>query len=59
MTWLGPLTGRQARLLLDNLDNERAAGLLSEEDYAQFWAAKMRLLDIEVAAEYESGAIKL
>jgi len=59
MTWLAPLTARQARLLLDNLDNERAAGLLSEEDYAQFWAAKMRLLDIEVAGELKAEAIKL
>jgi hypothetical protein len=59
MTWLGPLTARQARLLLDNLDNLKAAGTLEDEDYAQFWAAKMRLLDIEVAGELKAEAIKL
>jgi hypothetical protein len=59
MTWLGPLTAREARLLLDNLDNLKAAGTLTDEDYGHFWAAKMKLIDIEVTGELKAEAIKL
>jgi hypothetical protein len=58
-TWLGPLTAREARLLLDNLDNLKAAGTLEEEDYKHFWSAKLKLVDIEVAGELKAEAIKL
>jgi hypothetical protein len=59
MTWLGPLTAREARLLLENLDNLKAAGTLEDEDYGRYWSAKMKLLDIEVSGELKAEAIKL
>lgn len=45
------LTGPQARLLLNYLDNTRAAIELDPADYAKFWTAKYRLIGIEVADE--------
>jgi hypothetical protein len=45
---IGQLTGRQARLLLTMLDNQRAARELDDDDYRLFWQAKSKLLWIEL-----------
>jgi len=51
---IDPLTGREARLLLNYLDNTRAAVELSREDYGRFWQAKFTLIALEVQAELEA-----
>lgn len=50
---LPPLTGREARLLLDHLDNAQASNL-PDDVYGLFWSAKSKLLDIEVADEMKA-----
>jgi len=46
-----PLTGREARLLLDYLDNTRAAIELSREEFGEYWQAKFKLIGYEVLEE--------
>lgn len=53
---LAPLTPREARLLLDHLDHEHAANL-PEREYARYWSAKQKLLDIEMFAGRETISI--
>lgn len=53
---LEPLTGRQARILLNLLDNPRAAVELADDDYREFWHAKFKLIGYEVLDQVEERA---
>jgi len=55
---IDPLTGHEARLLLNYLDNTRAAVELSRDDYGRFWQAKFKLIGYEVRDQIAAAELE-